>query len=218
MSRRLNEFVPFKKGLMSVRRMRGFSLVEMLIVVAISMIAAVFATISLQPALKQIKVTNGYNTVLMGLRRAREQAVAERRVYLVTFILPQTLTITQVATGTVTETLTLPNDISFDTEPGIPSSPTAPPITPDGFGSGGATGAIDFDVNVGAGGTNTAYFYPDGTVRDVNGIINNGVVYIARPGEVLSSRAITVWGLTGRIRGWRIYNNGVAGNYYWSQQ
>ena len=40
---------------------------------------------SLQPALKDTRVTNAYNATLMTMRRAREQAIAERRVYLVTF-------------------------------------------------------------------------------------------------------------------------------------
>jgi type II secretory pathway pseudopilin PulG len=213
-----NENFPFEKGIMALRRMCGFSLVELGIVMAIGMIAAVFTMVTVQPALRQVRVTNGYNSTLMTLRRAREQAVAERRVYLVTLTAPRTLTVTQIDTGLVTLTATLPTDVSFDAEPGIPSSPTGSPTTPDGFGTGVSSGPIDFDIGVGGGGTNTVYFYPDGTARDVNGVINNGVVYVARTGDLLSSRAITVWGLTGRIRGWRLYKNSSAGTNYWSQQ
>jgi Tfp pilus assembly protein FimT len=198
-----------------VRRSHGYSVLEMMMVVAIAIICATFGVMSLQPALKQNRVTNGYNTALMTLRRAREAAIAERRVYMVTFTAPRTVSITQTATGIVTFSTTLPTDIAFDAEPGIPNTAAT---TPDGFGLGPATGAIDFDVNVGTGGANTVYFYPDGSARDVNNIINNGVVYVARPGELTSSRAITVWGLTGRIRGWRIYQNASAGTYYWGQQ
>lgn len=200
---------------MSSRTMRGFSMLEICIVLAVSLIATAVGVMSVQPALKQSRLDNGYNTTLMTIRRAREASIAERRVYMVTFIAPRTVTITQVVTGNVIETLQLPSDIAFDAEPGIPNTVAT---TPDGFGVGQASGAIDFDVNVGAGGTNTVYFYPDGSARDVNNIINNGVLYIARPGDLLSSRAITVWGLTGRIRGFRIYQNAGAGTYYWSQQ
>lgn len=200
---------------MKLRESRGYSVLEMMMVVAIAIIAATFGVMTLQPALKQNRLTNGYNTALMTLRRAREAAIAERRVYMVTFTAPRTVSITQTATGIVTFSTTLPTDISFDAEPGIPNTATT---TPDGFGAGAATGAIDFDVNVGAGGSNTVYFYPDGSARDINNNINNGVVYIARQGELLSSRAITVWGLTGRIRGWRLYQNTAAGTNYWSQQ
>jgi hypothetical protein len=47
-------------------------------------------------------------------------------------------------------------------------------------------------------------FYPDGSAHDLAGNLNNGVVYIARPGDLYSSRAITLTGATGRIRGWRL--------------
>ncbi|PYX87105.1 MAG: hypothetical protein DMG68_12975 [Acidobacteria bacterium] len=208
-------FPPCEKGLNVQRTMRGFTMLEMMIVVAIVIAVTAFGVMSVQPALKQSRVNNGYNTVLMAIRRAREASVAERRVYMVTFTAPRTVSITQVVTGNVIFSTTLPSDVQFDAEPGIPNTATT---SPDGFGTGPASGAIDFDVNVGGGGTNTVYFYPDGSARDVNNIINNGVLYIARPGDLMSSRAITVWGLTGRIRGWRIYKNAAAGTYYWSQQ
>ena len=63
--------------------------------------------------------------------------------------------------------------------------------------------AIDFDQGIVAGAKNVIYFYPDGSAADVLGNVNNGVVYIARPGFIDSSRAITLWGATGRLRGWR---------------
>ncbi|HEY1273197.1 MAG TPA: prepilin-type N-terminal cleavage/methylation domain-containing protein [Terriglobales bacterium] len=196
------------------RKIRGFSLLEMAAVLAIGMTAAGITFISLQPALKQQRIVNGYNLTLMTIRRAREAAVSEQRVYLVTFTAStNTTTITQVSTNVVTASAALPTDMAFRNEPGIPNTTST---TPDGFGTGAR--AIDFDQGVGAGGTNTIYFYPDGTARDVNGIINNGVLYMSRPGDLMSSRAITVWGLTGRIRGWRLYTNTSAGTNYWSQQ
>jgi hypothetical protein len=60
------------------------------------------------------------------------------------------------------------------------------------------------------------YFYPDGSAQDVNGNVNNGVVYLAMPGFINTSRAITLWGATGRLRGWHIYLSGAK--YYWRQQ
>jgi hypothetical protein len=46
--------------------------------------------------------------------------------------------------------------------------------------------------------------------------VNNGVVYLAMPGFINTSRAITLWGATGRLRGWHIYLSGAK--YYWRQQ
>jgi hypothetical protein len=59
---------------------------------------------------------------------------------------------------------------------------------------------------------------PDGSARDVLGNYNSGVVYLTEPAAatMYSSKAITVWGATGRIRGWRL--NQVAGSPVWTQQ
>jgi len=195
--------------------MRGFSLIEMMIVLTVILIACAVSFMTLQPALKQGRVTNAYNFALGALRQAREDAVGDRRVYMVTFsnaTIPNTITITQSDTGVVKTTYKLPTDVVFGVQVGFPVSPTVAPTTPDGFGIGGT--AIDFDQGV-AGGVRTAiYFYPDGSAQDVNNNINNGVVYLGRQADLYSSRAITVWGATGRLRGWRLYQNGVINNYW----
>jgi len=195
------------------RRMRGFSLLEMMVVIAIGLIVSVMAQVALQPTLKYTRVTNAYNITLMAMRQARDTAIAQRQVYYVTFthnaIPPDQITITQGATGTVTNTFTLPNDVAFQAEVGLPGAGAAP----DNFGNGGT--AIDFDQGVPAGAKNVVYFYPDGTSEDVNGNINNGIIYLARTNDLYSSRAITVWGSTGRLRGWRLYL--FNGSRYWRQ-
>ncbi len=190
--------------------MRGFSLIEMMIVLSVLLIVTGIGFMSLQPVLKQTRATNAYNSVLGTLRRAHDEAVAERRVYLVTFddsVIPHKITVTQNdnAGKQLVQTV-LPTDITFHVEG------TMPAPAPDGFGTGGK--AIDFDQGVGAGGTKTIYFYPDSSAHDasVNGSVNSGVVYFGRAGDLTSMRAITVWGTTGRIRGWRVYGN------KWSQQ
>jgi len=202
---------------MRSRRMRGFSLMEMMVVLCLILIVMGVSTMTLVPALKSGRITEGYNTTLMQLRRARDISVAQRQIYFVTLsnaVQPNTVTITQGSTGTVISSQTLPTDVFFDVEPGIPVSPVAPPTTPDGFGVGAP--AIDFDQGIVGGVKNVIYFYPDGSAKDALGNVNNGVVYVARPGEILSSRAITIWGGTGRLRGWHLYPNGAA--YYWRQQ
>ena len=192
------------------RHERGFSLVELLIVVAIILLVTAISVFNIAPALRQARVNTAQTTTITTLSLAREKAVSERRVYLVTFTAPGTITITQSATGQVVQTSTLPADVAFSNEPGIPSTILT---TPDGFGTGAA--AIDFDIGAGPGFVNTVYFYPDGSARDINGRLNNGVVYIARPGELLSSRAVTVFGITGRVRGWRLQQ--TSASRYWSQ-
>ena len=194
--------------------MRGFSLLEMMAVLGIVIIVAGISMMSLQPTLQAQRVTNAYNTTLMAMRQARDTAVAQRQTYYVTFthntVPPDTITITQGATGIVTSTLQLPLDVSFQTLQGIP---TAAGTTPDGFGLGNV--AIDFDINVITNAPNVIYFMPDGTGQDASGFINNGVIYIARTGQLYSSHAITFWGATGRIRGWRLLT--FNGNPYWRE-
>jgi prepilin-type N-terminal cleavage/methylation domain-containing protein len=206
-----------KKGFMSSRRMRGFSMIEVLVVISLILIVTAFSIMAIQPSLKAGRVTEGYNTTLMAMRQARDISVAQRQIYFVTLsnaAVPNSITITQGSTGNVTATYFLPTDVAFDAELGIPTSPLIAPTTPDGFGVG--TPAIDFDQGIAAGAKNVIYFYPDGSAADVLGNVNNGVVYITRPGDINNSRAITLWGATGRLRGWHVYLN--AAKYYWRQQ
>ena len=195
------------------RRMRGFSLLEMMAVIAIGLIISVMAMVTLQPTLKYTRVTNAYNITLMAMRQARDTAIAQRQVYVVTFthnvIPPDSITITQGVNGNVVNTFTIPNDTAFLAQTGLPGAGK----TPDNFGTGGT--AIDFDQGVAGGVKNALYFYPDGSVLDVNGVLNNGVIYVARTNDLFSSHAISVWGATGRLRGWRLYTN--AGSKYWRQ-
>lgn len=196
--------------------MRGFSLIETLIVMALIFIVSAIAVISLQPGLQAAHVANGYNTTLAAIRQAHDLAVAQRQIYSVTFsnaAVPNTITLTQVGNGNVVATYQLPNDVTFTNISGIPTAANA---TPDGFGAGNY--AIDFDQGFSNGTPSlqtVIRFWPDGTGEDINQNINNGVIYIARPGQLMSSRAITVWGATGRVRGWRLVGNG--GGSYWRQ-
>ena len=198
---------------MSQRNMRGFSLIEMMAVISIGLIATGFAVMTLQPTLRGTRVTNAYNISLMALRQARDTAIGQRQQYYVTFnhnpLPPDTITITQALSGTVITTFSLPSDVAFNVLTGLPGAGK----TPDNFGTGGA--AIDFDQGVSGGVNNIVYFNPDGSAQDANGNLNNGILYISQNSDLYSSRAITVWGATGRMRGWRLFNN--SGNAYWRQ-
>ena len=102
--------------------------------------------------------------------------------------------------------LTLPDGIQFICVGGIP---TGAGTVPDGLGSG--ANAIDFDLANGGGGSQI-YFQPDGRALDGANRLNDGVIYLAQPGNLYSSRAVTLFGSTGRSKGWTLSNlSGGAG-------
>jgi Tfp pilus assembly protein FimT len=213
-------------------RASGFSLLEMMIVVAISIVITVISVVSLVPVLNAQHVTNAYNTTLSAMRLARDNAVSQQTSYSVAFsnsVSPNTITIAPTLvlgfTGQQTTVkYTLPTDVTFQTNAGITS--TAAPDSGAGANFGTGANAIDFGytgtTNVGGAAVYTVYFCPDGSaqVSSTCAGVNNwdeGVVYLARAGDVLSARAVTLWGGTGRIHGWRLYPKS-GGGYQWLRQ
>jgi prepilin-type N-terminal cleavage/methylation domain-containing protein len=201
----------------------GFSMTELVVVVTVVLIVIAIALANMVPSLKYSKSNAAMELVMGELRRAHERAIDERRIYRVTFVVPQTLQVdvgqVAIASTTVTRSapvfvpaqapLTLPTGIQFTTVAGIPTSPAA---TPDGFGSG--VTAIDFDIANGGGGTQI-YFQPDGSALDGANRLNDGVVYMAEPNNLPSSRAVSLFGSTGRVKGW--YLTWKAGVNEWNQ-
>jgi Tfp pilus assembly protein FimT len=209
---------------------RGFSLLEMMIVICVMMIIGGIGFMAVQPALKDARANAAFENAMMPLRVARQRAIAERKQYIVCFGLAapagaltpmgaptaQSIQIfrwdagTALSAATQVTAVTLPIDINFQTIAGLPNTPAT---VPDGFGSG--TVALDFDQGVAGAIKNQVMFMPDGSAHDVNGSLNSGILYVARNGDIYSSRAVTIYGATGRIRGWRLLNSGGA---RWFQQ
>lgn len=189
----------------------GFSVTEVLVTLGVLMVASAVAIMNVSGAVRVSHVETGYQNTLNQLRLARQLAIDKRTVCRVDFAAPGTVSVTQAfADGTPvqTETITLPADVQYVIVAGMPTPPTA---TPDNIGSGNV--AIDFD-RVKAGGGTTVYFQPDGSALDAAGLPNDGVIYVARPNELSGARAITLLGVTGRIRGWRLGTN-PAGGVIW---
>ncbi len=147
------------------RRTSGFTLLEMMMVVAIIMIMSTISFMSLQPMLKQQRVNNAYNTVLSAMRQARDNSIAQRTSYVVTLTTgttPHSVTVAPTFAGfqgaLAPVSYSLPMDVNFRNEPGIPTNNNK---TPDSFGTGGS--AIDFGYTgqgAGAGGPERYLFLP----------------------------------------------------------
>jgi prepilin-type N-terminal cleavage/methylation domain-containing protein len=192
----------------------GFSLLELLVTISIGMTMAGVTFVALMPLFKQNNVDTAYDTTISVIRNYRNQSISQSRRYILTFTAPGTITVqywgvaVPVSPPPVTvATVTLPRDIQFAVQAGFPAA------APDSFGAGGT--AIDFDQGMGLGSQNYIMFMPDGSSQDTLGNYNSGVVYLTRPGDMDSSRAISVFGTTGRVRGWRLYSQ--SGNT-WVQQ
>jgi prepilin-type N-terminal cleavage/methylation domain-containing protein len=172
---------------------RGFSLIEMILVASILAIGSTFSMLVIGPALQARASEMASRTVSMELRRARQLSVDTRRLLRVTFTAPKTITLDQqapVSEGgiwTQLSQLNLPDEMGFE----IDGSVTA---GPDGFAT---SEAVNFS------GLSQVFFMPDGSAISGSGLISSGVVYVARPAEVETTRAITVFGATGRVKEWQ---------------
>jgi prepilin-type N-terminal cleavage/methylation domain-containing protein len=206
---------------MSVNKQNGFSLVELLISISFICIMAGITFITLLPMLNQAHVDSAYDTTLMVLRNTRNLAITQGHEYYVNFNpggFPAGTIQVQYQPPAVgpgpapplqqVTTYSIPQDISFAVQAGFPAA------APDGFGTGVA--AIDFGYQLAGEPMNYVVFMPDGSSKDNLGNYNSGIVYMTRPNDsIYTSRAVTVWGATGRIRGWRLNQQGGS---QWVQQ
>jgi hypothetical protein len=197
--------------------------VEAVVVLGVVLVVAAGAVMNILPSIKSSRSNAGMELVLGEMRRAHERAIDERRIYRVTFTAPQTIQVdvgqVVVIGSTITDSapvfkaaqppLTLPGNIQFLVVPGIPTNPNA---TPDGFGTGAT--AIDFDIANGGGATQI-YFQPDGRALDGANRLNDGVIYLAEPRNLFSSRAVSLYGTTGRSKSWFLTQ--VNGATKWTQ-
>ena len=175
-----------------------------MIVVAIVLVMGGVAIFQIAPALRGAKSQTALETTLGIMRRYHDAAVDQRRIYQVVFTQPRSIQINVEvfdANGNISwspvESYKLPVETQFLCVTGIPTG--APP---DGLGQG--ANAIDFMVDNG-GGYNTVVFQKDGRATDMLGRLNNGVVYIAQAGDLSSSKAVSLLGATGRVKGWRLF-------------
>ncbi|MGC2059149.1 MAG: prepilin-type N-terminal cleavage/methylation domain-containing protein [Candidatus Sulfotelmatobacter sp.] len=201
----------------------GFSLLELMITVSIGLVLAGIGYIAFRPLLSQADINSAYDTTLMALRNTRNLAITQSHEYYVFFnpvgfpagtieVEYQPPAVGAGAAPPLQQviTYTIPSDVSFAVQAGFPGN------TPDGFGTG--VNAIDFGQALAGEPMNYVVFMPDGSAQDNLGNFNSGIIYLTRPGDnvYVSSRAITVWGATGRIRGWRLGQ--TAGVGAWVQQ
>jgi prepilin-type N-terminal cleavage/methylation domain-containing protein len=195
---------------------RGFTMIEVIIVVLIVLIISATAIVRTQPAIQQSRANAAMNEVLTAFRTAQSYAVQYRRFVQITFpSYPGTknqisiIALNHLTPGAGTDvtlsTITFANTVNYQLFSGFPD-------TPDAFGN---TTAVYFE-GIDGGPTAGMYFQPDGTFVDTVGNPVNGTVFLGVNNFNITARAVTVLGSTGRVKAY-FGVLGKSGSYGWAQ-
>jgi len=187
--------------MLTIRNSSGFTLIELMIVVMVVMLVAGFGQFMVGSALKARDVDMSVRAVSLEMRRARQLAVDWRRQTRVTFTTPRSITIESKAPASEggawsqVSSSELSGDLEFYISPSLSGG------GPEGHST---SYACDFDGS----GASQVYFMPDGSAITGLGQTSNGVVYVSRQGEIDTTRAVTLFGTTGRLKRWTYVSGG----------
>ena len=195
----------FQRAAPKAGAQRGFSMLEMMVVMMIILIVSAISITALRPNMQQARVDAQMRQVMATLRQAREFAITNRRYVQISFPANNQMQVTQMNTLTpgagginpVLTTVTFAPPLIFNLD-GMPD-------TPDAYGNGGPV-VFEGIVNGPVGGM---IFQSDGELLDsVTRLPINGSLFMGYPGQQSTARAVTVLGTTGRVHGWK--SNGAA--------
>lgn len=186
------------------KRERGFSMIELVVVLSIILIITAVSITQLRPNLQNARIDAAMREVVESFRQAREFSISHRRYVQVTFPANNQLQMVQLNTLTVgaggvnpiLDTVTLSPPLIFNLA-GMPD-------TPDGCGT---VNPIVFEC-ITNGPVGGMVFQSDGELVDGTTFLPiNGSVFMGFPGQQSTARAVTVLGTTGRVRGWKSNGN-----------
>lgn len=175
----------------AARRDEGFTLLETVAVLAITCVLLGSAVAVSSKMLEQSRSDSSTHALVNTLGLARTRAIGERRNFHIAFVMPNRIQISRVqvpsnALQLVTDVV-LDNGFEFRRFSGQPD-------TPDAFG---AVSATSF------GASPRRLFTSEASFVDNTGNVLNGSIFIGRPGEPMTARAITIFGVTALVRTWK---------------
>jgi Tfp pilus assembly protein FimT len=184
------------------RSAAGFSLVEVMIVVGLGLVLTGMAVAQIGISRPGIKGDGGMRVILGQMNQARQTAIQQRRYVRVVFTTPNLMQVIRedttsptvcTTTCTVLSSAYLEGNVQFGLVSGEIDTPDAFGINAAAFNSTPVAFGVAANVK----------FAPNGTLVNQDGALTNGTVFLAIPSAALSSRAVTVLGSTGRVRGYR---------------
>jgi prepilin-type N-terminal cleavage/methylation domain-containing protein len=174
------------------RSAQGFSLIELIVVVAMVGVLASIAIGVTPGIINTSKGQSGAAQVSSALRRAREMAISRRRNVQITFTNPNQVVLDQINVPgpgtTAIETIHLEGRIQYNAF-GLMD-------TPDRFGNVTA-------VQVSGAAAGSPMFTSEGMFTDSNGDPANATITVGIPGQTSTANAVTILGATATIRQYR---------------
>lgn len=192
----------------SSRRRDGeaaFSLLEILVVIAIMGIIASITYVAFFNALPGIRADSGMQLLEAQLRQVREVAIDQRSSISVTFQGTSELLTACAANCRTGAAAYQPTDYFLPYGMVYQLSMVAglPNYTPDGYDNGQPVSFCSAALPC------VIWFQSDGSVVNATtGAYQNGTIYIGKPNQPLMARAVTCLASTGKFKGWR-WNGGA---------
>ncbi len=191
------------------RNSAGFTLLELMAVVSIILILLGFAVINILNARQSSKANAAMDGMVAELRYGRQLAIGLRRNVMVTFTAPNQI---QLAVQT------LPGEAPAKFIPPVYLNDNEPdglqfyvfPSLPDIPGGVGNAKALNFVPSTGGSVGLSLMFNSSGTFMGTTATSNfasvgnnnpvNGTIFIGKPNQLSTARAISILGATGRVR------------------
>ncbi len=183
------------KSLHRSRRDRGFTLIEMIVVVGlVAVVSAIAIPVSIA-TISRARADSSAESTFRAISAARTRAIAERRNIYLTLETPNRIRLERQEIndlGQVTGVTEVANTLLEGGQEFLQFAGQGD--TQDHFG---AASAINF------GGPTPVMFTTDGSLVDSAGDVVNASIFVGVPDQPITARAVTILGVSGLMRTWK---------------